>query len=1123
MCTSQLDSLSFGLIHNHTSYSDGWGTVAKNTAQALRHNHNAIGIMDHGTCSGLMDHWMTCTESGIKPILGCEIYLRLPEEWQSLGQSRNSRSGRYHMSLVSTNFEGYRRLIEINNAGHRNIEDTRGKKYPIVTLEALEEYAGDGLIALTGCVASVTFHDHLEVAHEYVNFLIKNFGKNNVFAEIMPHILTRHDGQEFNAFDRPLEIAHKFGLKTIYTTDAHAPEEQDLELLRLYTKAKSGYEFTASYIQSKEDAFQDAVAVIGKDEALRAFQGIDEVINRVEEINFKRPYSLPNTDKETVLMQQRILKAHEETAPSVIGKLTHDGVLITQELLDARLKQEWDLLDKYSFWPYFAELWDVLRVGHEKGVVTVARGSASGSYILYLTEVTQLHPVVHGLMFERFLAELRLETGELPDVDVDIPSSDRHYIQEYAKEKWGFEPVGTVHFYGHSSTVRMLDRMYSSNTGLEIPDVVVSDASDYGEENPDAMNKFLSFAPWMKIAYEGLLGSVEKFGAHACAVVPLDVNMPVPIEAWGKYPVVNYSESGSNKTLQMLGMVKIDILSSENLDFLGQLAKVTGVKAPKEIPENDPCFIVFEKQDVTGLFQFDTRVGKNLIKLMVDNGRKINSIRVLSDLTSLGRPGPLHEKYHIVYAEGTADLDKHPPIVRQVFAQTNGVLIYQEQVAELFARVAFETYNKESKEYGIVALKSLVPKNQKVAQTDKFKQAYEKLYNMFIDGGTKIHGLDPIYLHDLFESLKGFIRYGFNLSHSLSYANISAQEAWYKYYYPNAFWSTVMENVKNNKEDRGKLLRYIVDATLKSGLKFKPPHINTATLTYTLLPDGKTVQCPISMLKGLGATGVDDILTHQPFTSLKDINDRTKLNKSIKLAMYQSGMLDGLSGDLYDLGVCDIDVFKVKVTEGTKKGIIEEITQEFNYTKLTLDSGREYKILSEPTDEVKKAAKELGIKPTTSVKFLKVGTEILFSSYRDVILSYKRTRYFEPLPQDVTKMTGIKNALGFAIPENPSLQYYFDFAATKIEKEVGYIVEIEQTTTKTLKQLKITLQNGRRYWFCVEDNNANGFIMKRSKIKSYDAVKHLKEGDLVGLTLVLERRDGQIVTNGQINDFKIIL
>lgn len=1123
MCKAQLDSLQFGLIHNHTSYSDGWGTVAKNTAQALKHQHNAIGIMDHGTCAGLMDHWMTCTESGIKPILGCEIYLRLPDEWQSVGQSRNSRSGRFHMSLVSTSFEGYRRLIEINNAGHRNIEDTRGKKYPIVTLDALEEYAGEGLIALTGCVASVTFHDHLEVAHEYVNFLIKNFGKDNVFAEIMPHILTRHDGQEFNAFDRPLEIAHKFGLKTVYTTDAHAPEEADLELLRLYTKAKSGYEFTASYIQSKEDAFQDAVAVIGEKEALKAFQGIDEIVNRVEEVNFKRPYSLPVADEAVSKMKEKILEEHKVNSQDTIGKTTHDGILITQELLDARLKQEWDLLDKYSFWAYFGVLWDILQVGHEKGVVTVARGSASGSYILYLLEITQLHPVVHGLMFERFLAELRLETGELPDVDVDIPASDRHYIQEYAKEKWGFSPVGTVHFYGHSSTVRMVDRMYSSNTGLEIPDVVVSDASDLGEENPEVMKKFFSYAPWMEKAYNGLLGSVEKFGAHACAVVPLDANMPVPIEAWGKYPVVNYSESGSNKTLQMLGMVKLDILSSENLDFLGQLAKITGVKSPKEVPDDDPCATVFEKQDVTGLFQFDTRVGKNLIKIMTENGRKINSIRVLSDLTSLGRPGPLHEKYHILYAENTAELDIHPPIVRQVFEQTNGVLIYQEQVAELFARVAFETYNKEAKEYGIVALKNLVPKNQKVAQTEKFKKGYEKLYNMFLDGGTKIHKLDPLYLHDLFESLKGFVRYGFNLSHSLSYANISAKEAWYKYYYPNAFWSTVMENVKNNKEDRGKLLRYIVDATLKSGLKFKPPHINTATLTYTLLPDGKTVQCPISMLKGLGATGVDDILTNQPFTSLKDINERTKLNKSIKLAMYQAGMLDGLEGDLYDLGVCDIDVFKVKGTEGNQTGLIVDLRQEFDYTKLTLDNGKEYKIVSEYDDTVKKWAKLQKIKPNASPRYLKVGTEILFSTYEDVIITLKRTRYFEPLPQPVTKMSGVKAALGFAIPENPSLKYYFDFAETKIEKEVGYIVEIEQTATKTLKQLKITLQNGRRYWFCLEDNNANGFIMKRSKIKSYDDVKHLKEGDLVGLTLVFERRDGQVVTNGQINDFKVIL
>lgn len=1117
-----LDELKYAPFHNHTSYSDGFPTVIKSVNQAVKCNLPGLGITDHGTCAGIPEHWMTCNEHNIKPILGSEIYLRIPESWQELGESRNSKSGRYHATLITTNFEGYKRLIAINNAAHRNMEESRGKKYPITTIDMLQEYAGEGLIALTGCVASVTFHDQIIIAEEYVNFLIKYFGKSNVYAEIMPHIITRFDGQQLNGFERPLYLSEKFGIKTVYSTDAHASTKEELPLLASYTKAMKGYEFTAASIQSKEEDFKDAVAVIGKEKALIAFNGNDEIFNRIEEVNFKRNFQLPESSVEIEAMKEYLKVKLEDDINEFSGKVMHNGNVITRIILEKQFQQEWNILEKYKFWGYFAVLWDMLKIGHEQGALTVARGSASGSYILYLLGITQLHPIQHGLMFERFLAELRLETGELPDVDVDISENDRHIIQEYAKERWGFEPVGTVLTYAHSGAVRVIDRIYSNITGNELSDNLVADASDKGEESEE-FKKFISIQPWMLPMYNGLLGSISGYGAHACAVVPIDPEMPVPMEAWGKGIVVNYSESGGNKTLQMLGLVKYDLLSSSNLATIKLLSEITGIKPPKVIEDNNPCFTVFEKEDLTGLFQFDTRVGRNLINLMIKNGQKINSIRTLSDLTSLGRPGPLHENYHIAYAERTADITKHPDFIKEVFKQTNGVLIYQEQVAELFARVAFKEYDKNAKEYGIVALKSLVPKNAKLAETDKFKAGYEKMHKMFIKGGEDHHGLDVFYLEELFASLVGFIRYGFNLSHSLSYANISAQEAWYKYYYPQAFWSVILEGVSNSKEERGKLLRYIVDATLKSGLEFRPPHINTASLGYKLLDDNKTIQCPITMMKGMGASNVNEILSNQPFNNLQEINEKTKLNKSIKLAMYNAGMLKGLEGDLYSLGVCEIKEFKsVEEAQYEHNGLIEKIEAISNVMFITVNNVK-YSILSEHSDEIKAIAKKSKIKLSTSGKLLKIGTEILFNAHENVIMNYKRVRYFEPEPEAMNYIEAIKASLGFAIPQSPSLYDYFKYAEGKEDKIVGYIVEIETRKTDKTTQHKLTLQNGRGYWFCIEDRTTKGFIMASSKIKSLDEVKHLEVGDLVGLTLVMTKdKQGNIMTYNQIKEFKLL-
>lgn len=1109
----EIENLKFGLLHNHSSYSDGFATATNNAVVAGKLKLDALGLTDHGTCAGLVEHWQACGEQNIKPILGSEFYTRLPEAWNELGNSRNSRSGRYHITFLTTSFEGYKRLIKINNAAHVNMEESRGKKYPIATFDSFEEFAGEGLIVLTGCVASATFHDELIVAEEYINFLTKTFGKNNVFAEIMPHEITRFDGQRLNGYSRPLQLAQRFGLKTVYTTDAHAAEQQQLELLRKYTLAMKGYEFTASFIQPKEEVFKEAVNVIGNAEAIKAFQGIDEIINRTEAVNFKRDFQLPHADDVVVKMKEYLQQEFQNDVET-------SG--LDKNVLKARFRQEYDLLEKYSFWHYFAVLWDILTEARTHNVSVVARGSASGSYLLYLLKITQLHPVKHNLMFERFLAELRLERGELPDVDIDIPSELRGSIQKYAKERWGFEPVGTILTYSHSSAIRVINRIYSHMTGVDLPKNLVDAASDYDAEsgyNKEEYEKFINIQPWMQQMYDGLQNNISGYGAHACAVVPVDSEMPVPMEGWGRGVVVNYSQSGSRGVLQLLGYVKYDLLSSENLSTLRKLEEITGVKCPKVVPDNDPCFTIFEKEDLTGLFQFDTRVGKNLINLMVKNGRKINNIRTLSDLTSLGRPGPLHENYHVSYAENSADISHHPEFIQEVFKQTNGVIVYQEQVAELFARVAFKDYDKTAKEYGIVALKSLVPKNSKMALTEKFQKGYKKMHDMFLEGGINYHELDVIYLEELFASLVGFVRYGFNLSHSLSYANISAQEAWYKFYHPSAFWSVILEGVSNNADERGKLMRFIVDATLKSGLKFKAPHINTASLKYSL--NGNEIQCPISMIKGLGANAIADILSNQPFTSLKDLNERTKLNKTLKLVMFNAGMLDGLPGDLYDLGVCEIREFKVP--EGgvyPNRGIIESIETLGTSSKVTID-GKSYIISENLSDKVIKDLKKAKLSPVTGVKNLKKGTEILFQADENVIIAVRRTKYYEPLPPPVDKTQGMKQALGFAIPS--ILASYFRFAEGKMEKHVGYIVDFEDKTTEKTVQKKIVLHDGKRFWVCVEDKTNKGHIIRNSEIKSLDDIKHLQIGDLVGITLVLSKdKTGNVMSYGQIKEIKVL-
>lgn len=1144
VCDSVKD-FKYASLHCHTDNSDGYNTVKDNVAQAKRMGLDGLGITDHGTMAGVFDHWEDAREAGIKPVIGTEIYLRLPKSWHR--PTRNSASGRFHMTILTTNWDGYRNLVKINNAGHKNIEKTN-KKFPIVTLDILEEYAGNGLVILTGCVASPTFHDDIDVAEEYINFLTKTFGKDNIFAELMAVEIERYDFSRLNGYERPLHLANKFGLKTVWTDDVHAARHDDLEMLQAYTLAKSGYEFTAGSIQSKEDSFHDAIRTIGADEAVKAFSGVNEIVERVEEINFYREYSLPQADKEIEEMYAEIDKQIEIDIAFFLENETYtpDGVLMTEKLLRERIKEEKDLILKYKFSGYFAVLWDILRIGYEKNVLNVARGSASGSYILYLLGVTQVNPIEYGLMFERFLAELRLTTGELPDVDVDISSNDRHIIQEYAKERWGFEPVGTVNRYNHASLVRLISRIYSLKTDEELNAKLVGDASSLrdstlgtGDEDDvstdnsaediaqysASFKQLMSVGDWTYKLYNDLSGARQNFGAHACAVTPVDDDMPVPIEAWGSHPVVIFSESGSKKTLQSIGYVKYDFLSLDTLEKQRRLIELTGVKAPKVIKDNDPCFAIFNDEALTGIFQSDTKPSRRVHKLMAKNGRKINSIMQLAILQALIRPGAF--QFINEYVERTIDTSVHPEFIRSIFDRTDGVLIFQEQVAELFARISAPIYNKEAKEYGIVALKNLVPKNQKVAQTDKFKAGYEKLHKMFIEGGVTHHGLDVLYLEELFASLVGFIRYGFNLSHAISYANLSAQAAWYKYNYPNEFWTVVLSGVDNSKDERNKLLRYIVDAVTDSGLQFKAPHINTGGREYTI--ENGYIQAPLDMVQGLGNVGVERVLQNRPYVSMSDVKERSGLPKTLRRKMYEAGMFSGLDGDVYDLGLFEHKSYDLRDKNGkwadAQTGVVTGILSH----GIEIDGEDVYNINATLSDEENSFLNSKKIKQNSPVNTPVIGYKILFFALENNIISWKRLEYTEPTTKllypwesDADRAKATKSLIGFSLPSN--LLKLVEYADSKVDKIVGYIVAIEEKPSKkkSFMQLYFTLQDGQRSYVCTEDYTPRQFIKSKSQV-DVDLARQFQVGDLVGITLVMSvDKEGNQMSYGQIKEIKLL-
>jgi len=299
MCVKLPQDLKIASLHGHSDRSDGFNQVFQNADAAQTKGLYGIGITDHGTCSGLVAHSVNCKERSLLPVLGCEFYIRVPAYMNE--QSDNSKSGRYHITVLSSGKQGYDRLIALDNMSHVNMERVRGVKYPIATFDMLKEVAGEGLIVLTGCVASVTFHSEITIAFEYINFLTKTFGKQNVYAELQSHVIS----SGLNSYERPLILSEKFDLKTVWSNDFHAATEADLPLLEIFTKATKGYSFTAGYIQSPEEMFEEAIRTIGYEAALKAFSGIDEIVRKIEAdgvVEFKHHFELPPADKEVELL-----------------------------------------------------------------------------------------------------------------------------------------------------------------------------------------------------------------------------------------------------------------------------------------------------------------------------------------------------------------------------------------------------------------------------------------------------------------------------------------------------------------------------------------------------------------------------------------------------------------------------------------------------------------------------------------------------------------------------------------------------------------------------------------------------------------------------------------------------
>jgi len=843
----------------------------------------SAALTDHGNMYATVKFYQTAKEHGIKPILGCEVYMAPRTRFDK--ETKEDRSP-YHLTLLAADLDGYRNLIKLVSLA--SIEGFYQK--PRIDKEILEKY-NKGLVVLSGCVAGeipqLILSQKIKEAKKLAGWYREIFG-DDFYLEIMDTGLI----EQKEANPSLIEIGKELGIKMVATNDSH-------------------------YI-NKEDAFaQDILLCIGTGSFLNSekrlrFSGSEYYLKSSTEMkkNFSHfEDALLNTLEvaEKCNTELEIGKLHlpdfkvpaGEIPESYLEKLVWEGirkkygaevegkVMIAPEIND-RVKYELYTIEKMGYAPYFLIVQDFINYAKSKGIqVGPGRGSAAGSIVSYALGITNVDPLKYGLIFERFL---NLERITMPDIDIDFCFERRQEVIDYVTQKYGKDHVAQIVTFGTMAargSIRDVGRVQN----IPLPEVdkiakMIPTGPDITIEKGLELNKELRKLYDSDETARSLIDNAKKIeglsrhaSVHAAGVVisNLPLNEYVPLQKLDENVIVTQYQMTD---LEKIGLLKMDFLGLRNLTMIAKAVSEVGFDI-NSIPFDDQkTFSLFRSGETVGIFQLESRGMRGLIKdLQPDNFDEIVA------LLALYRPGPLesgmvedyvkrkHKKVEVRY-----DLPELKPILHETY----GVILYQEQVMEIASKIAGFTMGQAD------VLRSAMGKK-------KAKEMAEQK-ERFIEGAVK-KGFSKHKAAELFNLCAKFAGYGFNKSHSTSYAVISYQTAYLKANYPKEFMAALMTSVMGNTD---KLTDYIAEAQ-RMGIPVLPPDVKESSRTFTIVGDG--IRFGLTAIKNVGVGAIDSILETRkndgPFLSLIDFCRRIDLracNKKVIESLIKAGAFDSLGG-----------------------------------------------------------------------------------------------------------------------------------------------------------------------------------------------------------------------------------
>ena len=886
---------NFVHLHVHSEFSllDGANRIKDLPVRAKELGMDSIAITDHGVMYGAIDFYKACKKEGVKPIIGCEVYVAPRTRFQKEPGIDNKYN---HLILLAKNNEGYKNLSKMVSIGF-----TEGYYYkPRIDLETIEKYH-EGVICLSACLAGsvnqAILNGDMQKAEERALWF-KNVFKDDYYLEIQNNGIK----EQVLANQKLIELSRKLDIPLVATNDAHYLKKEDAynhEVLlciqtgkRMSDTDRMKFDTEELYIKSPEEMI----------DYFKNFpEAIENTVKIANECNVEFEFGntiLPNYD----------VPEEFETHYDYLKKLCDDGLIERygenySEDIKKRAEYEIGIIKKMGYVDYYLIVWDFIHYAKSHGIpVGPGRGSGAGSILAYAIGITDIDPMKYNLLFERFLNPERIS---MPDFDVDFCYERRQDVIDYVCRKYGHDHVSQIITFGTMSARmvirdvgRVLDFPYAECDKLAkmIPNelhITIKKALEQNKELNNLYETDENIKKLLDIAM-ALEGMPRQASTHACGVVitkdPVDTYVPLYVRDG------QISTQYIMTTLEELGLLKMDFLGLRTLtvikDCMDLVKQCRGIDVEFDKDMSDPkVYKLWQEGKTSGIFQFESQGMTNFMKEL-----KPDCLEDLIAGVSLYRPGPMDQIPRYIRGKLNPGHNEYThPALEPILNVTYGCMVYQEQVMQIVRDLAGYSLGRADLVRRAMGKKKLdvMAKEREIFIHGEVDEAG----NVLVPGCVR-NGIDEKSANKIFDEMAEFAKYAFNKSHAAAYAVVSYQTAYFKYYYPVEFMAALMTSVIDNTR---KVSEYIFTCR-QMGIKVLPPDVNEGEGVFTAV--GDNIRYGLYAIKSIGRPVVDLILQEREengtYKTLQSFLERVscrEVNKRAVENLIKAGALDGLDGN----------------------------------------------------------------------------------------------------------------------------------------------------------------------------------------------------------------------------------